>query len=110
MTDFFKGNRYQRRPGQRMTEFTAIFEEGLERLRREGMCVGALQPTLGWFFLQHASLTPERRERALTALGLTESKQLVESAPKIVQKGIDPGKQEELTKKFEALGAVVAWE
>ena len=52
-----------------MTEFTAIFEEGLERLRSEGVDVCALEPTLRWFFLQHANLTSERKERVLTALG-----------------------------------------
>ena len=71
MTSFFKGNRYYRRAGMRMTEFVALFEEGLERLRTEGVDVTALEPTLGWFFLQHAMLTPERKERALTALPAT---------------------------------------
>ena len=68
MTAFFKGNKYYRKPGMRMTEFVSLFEEGLERLRVESVDVKALEPTLGWFFLQHACLTPERRERALTAL------------------------------------------
>jgi len=71
MTSFFKGNRYYRRAGMHMTEFVALFEEGLERLRTEGVDVSALEPTLGCFFLQHAMLTPERKERALTALPAT---------------------------------------
>ena len=36
MTDFFKSQRFVRRPGQRMTEFCGLFEEGLERLRQDG--------------------------------------------------------------------------
>ena len=69
LSALFKGSRYHRRHGQRMTELIAIFEEGLERLRQEGVDVVPLEPTLGWFFIQHAALTPERRERVLTAIG-----------------------------------------
>merc|ERR1712214_244899 len=40
LSAFFKGSRYHRRHGQRLTEFIAIFEEGLERLRQEGRAAG----------------------------------------------------------------------
>ena len=43
----------------------------LRAAKTEGVDVKALEPTLGWFFLQHAMLTPERKERALTALPAT---------------------------------------
>ena len=45
--------------------------------------------------------------RALTALGLKEAKDLVESAPKEVKKGVPKKEAEEAKKKLEAAGAKV---
>ena len=45
--------------------------------------------------------------RAITGLGLKEAKDLVESAPKEVKKGVPKKDAEELKKKLEAAGAKV---
>lgn len=45
--------------------------------------------------------------RSIAGLGLKEAKELVESAPKIVQKDLKPEKAEELKAALEAVGAVV---
>lgn len=45
--------------------------------------------------------------RAITQLGLTEAKALVESAPKAVKEGINKAEAEEIKKKLEEAGATV---
>lgn len=45
--------------------------------------------------------------RAITGLGLTEAKALVESAPKAVKEGVNKAEAEELKKKLEEAGATV---
>ena len=45
--------------------------------------------------------------RAITQLGLTEAKSLVESAPKAVKEGINKAEAEEIKKKIEAVGGTV---
>ncbi len=45
--------------------------------------------------------------RAITGLGLTEAKTLVESAPKAVKEGVSKAEAEELKKKLEEAGATV---
>ena len=45
--------------------------------------------------------------RSISALGLKEAKELVESAPKIIQKSMKPEAAEELKAKLEAAGAQV---
>lgn len=45
--------------------------------------------------------------RAITGLGLTEAKALVEGAPKPVKEGVNKAEAEELKKKLEAAGATV---
>ena len=45
--------------------------------------------------------------RAITSLGLTEAKALVEGAPKAVKEGVAKAEAEELKKKLEAAGATV---
>lgn len=45
--------------------------------------------------------------RAITGLGLTEAKALVEGAPKPVKEGVSKAEAEELKKKLEAAGATV---
>ncbi len=45
--------------------------------------------------------------REATGLGLKESKDLVEGAPKMVKEGLKKEEAEELKKKFEAAGATV---
>ena len=45
--------------------------------------------------------------RAITGLGLAESKALVESAPKAIKEGVSKAESEELKAKLEAAGAKV---
>ena len=45
--------------------------------------------------------------RAITGLGLTEAKSLVESAPKAVKEGINKAEAEEIKAKIEAAGGTV---
>ena len=45
--------------------------------------------------------------RAITGLGLTEAKALVEGAPKAVKEGANKAEAEEIKKKLEAAGATV---
>ena len=45
--------------------------------------------------------------RAITGLGLTEAKALVEAAPKAIKEGVNKAEAEEVKKKLEAAGAVV---
>lgn len=45
--------------------------------------------------------------RAIAGLGLKEAKEMVESAPKVIQKDLKPEKAEELKAQLEAIGAVV---
>ncbi len=45
--------------------------------------------------------------RAITQLGLTEAKSLVEAAPKAVKEGISKAEAEEIKKKIEAAGGTV---
>ena len=45
--------------------------------------------------------------RSIAGLGLKEAKELVEGAPKVVQKDLKPDKAEELKAKLEAIGAQV---
>src|SRR6188768_2681171 len=45
--------------------------------------------------------------RAITALGLTEAKTLVESAPKAIKEGVNKTEAEEIKAKIEAAGGTV---
>ena len=45
--------------------------------------------------------------RAITGLGLTEAKTLVESAPKAVKEGVNKGEAEKIKKQLEEAGATV---
>jgi large subunit ribosomal protein L7/L12 len=45
--------------------------------------------------------------RAITALGLTEAKTLVESAPKAIKEGVSKAEAEEIKAKIEAAGGTV---
>ena len=45
--------------------------------------------------------------RAITALGLTEAKALVEAAPKAVKEGVNKAEAEKLKKQLEEAGATV---
>jgi len=45
--------------------------------------------------------------REITGLGLKESKDLVESAPRPIKEGVDKAQAEEIKKKLESVGATV---
>ena len=45
--------------------------------------------------------------RAITSLGLTEAKTLVESAPKAIKEGVNKAEAEEIKTKIEAAGGTV---
>ncbi len=45
--------------------------------------------------------------RAITALGLTEAKTLVESAPKAIKEGVNKAEAEDIKSKIEAAGGTV---
>ncbi len=45
--------------------------------------------------------------RAITQLGLTEAKTLVESAPKAIKEGVNKAEAEEIKKRLEEAGATV---
>ena len=45
--------------------------------------------------------------RAITALGLTEAKTLVESAPKAIKEGVSKAEAEDIKKKIEEAGGTV---
>jgi large subunit ribosomal protein L7/L12 len=45
--------------------------------------------------------------RAITGLGLTEAKALVEAAPKAIKEGVSKAEAEEVSKKLTAAGATV---
>jgi large subunit ribosomal protein L7/L12 len=45
--------------------------------------------------------------RAITSLGLTEAKTLVESAPKVIKEGISKTEAEDIKKKIEEAGGTV---
>ena len=45
--------------------------------------------------------------RAITGLGLTEAKALVESAPKAIKEGVNKAEAEEVKKKIEEAGGTV---
>ena len=45
--------------------------------------------------------------RAITSLGLTEAKTLVESAPKAIQEGVNKAEAEDIKKKIEEAGGTV---
>ena len=68
MMDFFGTRKIHRRAGERISEYSIRFDEGVNNLKDDGIDIDALMPILGWFFLQMATLTVERRERATAAL------------------------------------------
>ena len=68
MGDFFESTRYNRRPGERMTDYVARFEEGVQRLEDDGVKFADQNDILGWWFLKKCGLSPERRERVISSL------------------------------------------
>ena len=63
MQEFFSTRKFYRIFGERVTEFSVRFDEGINALKDDGIDTSALEPVLGWFFLNMVRLTPERKER-----------------------------------------------
>ena len=60
--------------------------------------------------LQGVGVSPKQRQeifRAITQLGLTEAKSLVEAAPKAIKEGVSKAEAEEIKAKVEAAGGTV---
>ena len=68
MMDFFGTGKIHRRAGERISEYSIRFDEGVNNFKDDGIDINALMPILGWFFLQVATLTVERRELSTAAL------------------------------------------
>jgi ribosomal protein L7/L12 len=73
-------------------------EPGQEKLLKDLKLVG---------FDAKAKIKVIKEVRAIAGLGLKEAKELVESAPKIIQKELKPEKAEELKAQLEAVGAQI---
>lgn len=58
-------------------------------------------------FDEKAKIKVIKEVRAIAGLGLKEAKELVESAPKVIQKGITVEQAEEMKKKLEEIGAKI---
>ncbi|CAD7961123.1 unnamed protein product [Amoebophrya sp. A120] len=58
-------------------------------------------------FDQPKKISVIKEVRALTALGLAQSKELVEGCPKVLKKGVPPEDADALIEKFKAVGGVV---
>ena len=66
--EFFGTPKYQRRRGERVTDWLTRFEEGLTKLREDDIDLLELEDVAGWFLLFRAGLTPERKERIIGTL------------------------------------------
>lgn len=73
-------------------------EEAEEKLLKDLKLVG---------FDAKAKIKVIKEVRSIAGLGLKEAKELVESAPKIIQKELKPEKAEELKAQLEAVGAQI---
>ena len=50
MREFFKDERYARKPGERLTDWMPRWDLGLERLRRDGIDLAGIADLSGWCF------------------------------------------------------------
>ncbi|CAK0841034.1 unnamed protein product, partial [Prorocentrum cordatum] len=66
--EFFESQRYNRRSGERITDFIPRFEEGLQRLEDVGVQFADEDDVLGWWFLKKCTLNAERHEQVVAAL------------------------------------------
>ena len=62
MQEFFRAEKYKRRPAERIPEWITRWEEGAELLQRDGIDLSKLKDLPGWFFLEHANLSEDRCE------------------------------------------------
>ena len=68
MSEFFRSKRYHRAATERVSDWLTRFEEGLNRLRDDGVDLTKVGDLVGWYMLDMCSLSAERCERVLGAL------------------------------------------
>ena len=68
LSEFFRSKRYHRASTERVSDWLTRFEEGLNRLRDDGVDITKVGDLVGWYMLDMCSLSAERRERVLGAL------------------------------------------
>ena len=68
LSEFFRSKRYHRANTERVSDWLTRFEEGLNRLRDDGVDITKVGDLVGWYMLDMCSLSAERRERVLGAL------------------------------------------
>ena len=62
LRDFFREEKYKRKAGERIAEWLPRWEEGVDRLRRDGVDFAVIDDLPGWFMLEHANLSESRLE------------------------------------------------
>ena len=77
LSAFFKEDRYRRRQGERLAEWVSRWDEGLDKLRTDGVDFAATGPLCGWWFLQHAALSEDRIEMVRASVPLNREFDLV---------------------------------
>lgn len=88
-------------------------EKHLEQINKETTELESLfSPNSPRFDVQlkefgHRKVYIVKEVRALTGLGLRETKEMIESAPVVIQKKVKREKAEDTKRRLEALGAVV---
>ncbi|CAE8634312.1 unnamed protein product, partial [Polarella glacialis] len=66
--EFTKSFKYYRRLGERVTDFLARWDEGVQLLETAGVDLSGVPDLLGFYFYQMLNLNQERRERMLAAM------------------------------------------
>ena len=68
MSEFFRGQRYHRAAAERVSDWLTRFDEGLNRLRKDGVDITKVGDLVGWCMMDMCNLSAERRESVLCAL------------------------------------------
>ena len=84
LDDFFSSSKYDRRAGERISDWITRFDEGDTKLKEDGVDMSKLEDVLGWFFVKRARLTLERRERVIAALS-TDAFPMSELRPMLIR-------------------------
>ena len=95
LAEFFSSTKYHRRSGERINEWMLRFEEGLDRLKEDGIdLVQNLEDIAGWMMVMRAGLSSERRERCLAAIPLVRPYLLAQIRPVLLRQFVDLHLQE----------------
>ena len=70
LEEFFTEQKYRRRTGEKLTEWIIRWEEGSDRLKRDGIDFMTVNNLPGWFFLKHANIGEQRAEMVRTHLAV----------------------------------------